>query len=477
MSVPALLLPLLILLPAPAELPRSSIATKEFDKFSKDVTAYFAALDPGRDDRKAQAESLAKIKDAYDKLAKRAKVDEPLKYVGDWDQILERGKAEDRELRQAAGKGFVRYVADWDGVRVACMVSVPAAYGKGDTLCPAILALKPTLGMSGDVLEKEVAAQATKAYAGLLDSTIVVVPLGPEKTVDRKGQSHEIEGSWMTDEGMTSLFYGVRVLLYGLHFDRSRLVLDGWKDSGLDAIMVASSFPSWFAGIVNRSGAIGGDEVLYQNLGGTPLLYVDGGADARGADMEALKKRCENITEVTVIADAQSALDPTEEGRTKLSDWISARHRDLAPAKVDYMLGDRRFQSVAWLKAATINLRATAKPGDKDFPHITAEIDQATNTIRLTTVNVTELYVYLNDALLDLSKPVNVEVNGLKWPPRTVRRDLRYMFENRYFNSSGDYGVYTAELHLEDIPANVPKGESPPAGENPPAGGGGGARP
>ena len=61
--------------------------------------------------------------------------------------------------------------------------------------------------------------------------------------------------------------------------------------------------------------------------------------------------------------------------------------------------------------------------------------------------------------------------------PRNVKRDLRYMFENRYFNNSGDYGVYTAEMHLEDIPANVPKGDSPPAGETPPAGGGGGARP
>jgi len=250
MSDPALLLPLLILLPAPADLPRSSIATKEFDKFAKDVAAYFAALDPNKDDRKVQAETLAKIKDAYDKLAKRAKLDEPLKYVGDWDQILERGKTENRELRQAAGKGFVRYVADWDGVRVACMVSVPAAYGKSDSLCPAILALKPTLGMSGDVLEKEVAAQASKTYAGLLDSTIIIVPLGPEKTVDRKVQSHEIEGSWMTEEGMTSLFFGVRVLLYDLRFDRAHLIIDGWKDSGLDAVMAASSFPSWFAGVV-----------------------------------------------------------------------------------------------------------------------------------------------------------------------------------------------------------------------------------
>jgi hypothetical protein len=468
MSFSALLLPLLALLPAPDDLPRSSIVVKDLDKFSKDVSAYFAALDPAKDDRKAQVELLDKIKEAYDKLAKRAKLDEPLKYVGDWDQILERGKTEDRELRQSAGKGFVRYVADWDGVRIVCMVSVPASYGKTEALTPAIVTLKPLLGMSGEVLEKEVAAQAATAYAGLLESFIVVVPLGPEKVVERKAESHEVEGSWMTDEGVTSMFYGIRVLLYSLRFDRSRLILDGWKDAGLDAVMIGSSFPSWFAGIVNRSGAVGGDEVLYANLGGSPLLYVDGGADARGADVEDLKKRCEGVTEVTVVADTESALALTEAGQASLVEWVNTRHRDLAPAKVSCLFGDQRCQSAAWIKAETIHRRATLKPGDKDFPSFSAEVDKATNTIKLTTVNLDDLVLFLNDAIVDLDQPVNVEINGLKRPPKTVRRDLRFMFETRFFNISGDYGVYTGQIELKDVPANVPKGETPP-----PGGGGG----
>jgi len=458
MPMLALLLSLLTLPPFFGDLPRSSIATKEFDKFSKDIGAYFAALET--DDRKGAQESLNRIREAYDKLAKRAKLDDPLKYVGDWDQILERGKTESRELKAAAGKGFVRYVSAWENSRIVCMVNVPAAYGKGDAYCPAIVALKPLLGMSGEVLEKEAAALATKAYGDLLATTIVIVPLGPERAVERKTESHEVEGSWMTDEGMTTLFYGVRVLLYDLHFDRARIVLDGWKDAGLDAVTAASSFPSWFAGIINRSGEVGGPDVLYQNLGGSPLLYVEGGADARGADLQELRNRCDGVTELEVISDTESAVQPSDEARAKIAAWIGTRKRDLAPSRVSYLLGDIRFQSAAWVKAYEINRRSTAKPGDKDFPQIVAEIDRASNTITIKTVNVLELFVFLNDALLDLGKPVVVVVNGVEKVRHPVKRDLGYLLENRFFGNSGDYGVYTAEVRIEGIDPNVPKADS-----------------
>jgi hypothetical protein len=463
MSLTALLVWMLALVAVPDDLPRSSIATKEFDKFAKDVGAYFTATE--KDDRKGALDSLAKIRDAYDKLAKRAKLDDPLKYVGDWEQILERSKVEARELKGAAGKGFVRYVAAWDDVRVVCMVNVPAAYGKGDTFCPAIVALKPLLGMSGEVLEKEAAALATKAYGKLLETTIVVVPLGPERAAERKAEATEIEGSWMTDEGMTSLFYGVRVLLYDLKFDRSRMFLDGWKDAGLDAVMAASSFPSWFAGVINRSGEVGGPEVLYQNLGGSPLLYVEGGADARGADLQELRNRCDGITTVDVVTDAQTALEPTDEARARIEEWLGSKRRDVAPTRLSYMLGDIRFQSVAWIKAYEINRRSTAKPEDKDFPRLEAEIDRASNTIKIQSVNVLELFLFLNDGLVDLSKPVIVTVNGKERFNRAVPRDLRYMLDNRYYMNSGDYGVYTAEVLIDGIDPNVPKADAEPAAE------------
>lgn len=451
----ALLLCLMALLAPAGELPRSPAPAKEFDKFSKDVGAYFKALE--EDDRKAAFESLEKLRDAADKLAKRSKVDDLLRFPGDWEQILERGKAEARELKSAAGKGFVRHVYEWDGTRVVCMVSVPASYGKGEALSPAILALKPLLGMSGEMLEKEVAALATRAYGSLLESTLVVVPLGPERTVERRTESSEVEGSWLTDEGVKCMFYGLRVLIERVRYDRSRLVIDGWKDAGLDAVRVACSFPSWFAGVINRSGEVGDEQVLYVNLGGCPLLYVDGGSDARGADLAALRASCDGRTELEVLEDEASALALGEAGQASLAAWVGSRQRDLAPARLTYHLGDLRFQAVAWLTAGQINRRVTAKPGDADFPSMSAEIERESNTIRIRTVNVTELHVYLNDALVDLSKPVTIEVNGKPALKRAFNRDLNFLLENRFFNNSGDGGVYVAKAVIEDIDPNLPK--------------------
>lgn len=455
MCAAVLLLPLLALLPAPDELPRSPATLKDLEKFARDVSAYTEAQDAS--EVGTAYECVDKVREAADKLAKRLKQDTLLKFPGDWLEILERGKVEARDLKAAAGKGFVRHVYEWDGVRVVCMVNVPAAYGKGDALCPAIMALKPMLGMSGETLEKEAALLAGKAYAGLLDTTLIVVPLGPEPSGERKPQVREVEGSWMTEEGVRTVFWGLRVLLERVQFDRTRLVLDGWKDAGLDAIQLASSFPSWFAGVINRSGAIGDDSVLWTNLGGCAVLYVDGGLEARGADMAALKASCDGATELTVLADERSALDLTEAGQQQLVEWVGARVRDLAPTRIRYALGDTRFQSVAWLTADNINKRVTAKPGDPDFPRLEAEVDRAANTIRIHTVNVTDLSVFLNDALVDLSKPVIIEVNGKQRIKELFQRDLLFLFENRYYNNSGDYGVYVGKASIAGIELNLPK--------------------
>ncbi|MBM3985964.1 MAG: hypothetical protein FJ296_09810 [Planctomycetes bacterium] len=455
MLAAALLLPLLALLPVPDDLPRSPATLKDLEKFARDVAAYTEAQD--KEDVGAAYESVEKVRDAADKLAKRLKLDTLLAYPGDWQQILERGKAEARDLKAAAGKGFVRHVYEWDGMRVVCMVNVPASYGKGEALCPAILALKPMLGMSGETLEKEAVLLAGKAYAGLLETTLIVIPLGPEPPGGRKPQVREVEGNWMTEEGVKTVFWGLRVLLERVQFDRTRLVLDGWKDAGLDAIQLASSFPSWFAGVINRSGEIGDASVLWSNLGGCVVLYVEGDADARGADLAALRASCDGATELTFIEDEKSAIELTEGGQAQLVEWVSARRRDLAPARIRYALGDTRFQSVAWLTADNINKRATAQPGDPDFPRMEADVDRAANTIRIRTVNVTDLSVFLNDALVDLSKPVVIEVNGKERVKELFQRDLLFLFENRYYNNSGDYGTYVNRASITGIELNLPK--------------------
>ena len=67
-----------------------------------------------------------------------------------------------------------------------------------------------------------------------------------------------------------------------------------------------------------------------------------------------------------------------------------------------------------------------------------------------------ELQVYLSDALVDMSKTVIIEVNGEEAWRRPPRATARTLLENRYYNDSGDYGLYTDRALIEDVDPNVP---------------------
>ncbi len=456
-----LLLPLMCLGPAAEELPRSTIPERDLAKCAKDATALFTALDPWAEDRKAQAEALEGLAKAMAASAKKAKIDDPLRYVGDWELLLELAKPEDRTLKGQVGKGFVRHAFvlandpkdAQDDERVACLLSIPASYGKSDALPPVILALKPELGLADAELEAKVRELAGAAYGTLAETYLIVVPLGVEEGSGRSAKIVESQGSWQTPEAAFVMYSAFRVVLEQLRFDRSRVILDGWGAAGVDALRIGTSFPSWFAGIVNRSGEIGGPEILWSNLDGGALLYVRGAADGREIDADALTA---SHAAVTVLEIEESALAPGAEALGQLAAWMAERRRDLAPLEVRHGISDPSYQSVGWLKAEDPRLRANARPGDKDFPRMTGRIDKASNTIHIETVNVLELSVYLNDALVDLDKPVSIVVNGRERSSRKYVRDLRLMLENRFFNSDGFYGLYPASQLITEIEPNIP---------------------
>src|SRR6185295_15082934 len=105
----------------------------------------------------------------------KAKVDAPLKFVGDWERLLEAAKPEDRTLKGQSGKGLFRYqyVDKLNGnASTSCLLSLPASYAKGDELLPVVVALKPKLGVTGTALDEKAKAQAAAILSDLLDTHI-----------------------------------------------------------------------------------------------------------------------------------------------------------------------------------------------------------------------------------------------------------------------------------------------------------------
>jgi len=442
-------------------LARSPIAARDLEKFTPDVASYFAALDTEATDKDALARKQKALESLEKNLlaaAKKAKTEQPLKYLADWDVVFEAAKPENKALKNQLGKGFVRhdFTDVWTERSVACLISMPATYAKAESPLPVIVALKPVLSLSGEALEHKVAEMATAAYGSLLETHIVLVPLGPAIKNNKTAESAEVEGTWFTEGGQVTFFTALRVLLEQVRFDRSRLFLDGWGDSGLDAVRLASSFPSWFGGVINRSGETGGPDVLYENLTGIPVLYIDGKTEARGADLEALKARTDLHSEISVLSEPGSALAPSADVSKGLADWLGKSRKDLAPAVIHYRFGNLNYQAVHWLRATDTRVRVNAKPSDKDFPRIEAHVDKGGNKITLETVNVPSLYVFLNDAIVDLDKEIVIEVNGKQMFKGKVKRSLAYLLENRYRGNSGDYGLYVGERLLSEIDLNVP---------------------
>jgi hypothetical protein len=455
-------LTLMLLLPGPPvadDLPRSAISDRDLVKMSKDVQEFFAAMDA--DDRKDKVGSLSAIRKSMEKAGKRAKLTDILKHPGDWEFLLEVSKPVDRTIKAKIGKGFFAYtfVDQWSEEGTGCLLSVPPNYGKADGFLPVIIALKPAVDLSGADLLKAMTEQATVVYGSLMESTIILIPLGPDAG-GRKPNPAEMSESWASDEGLSVMFMCMRVLLERMQFDRARILLDGWGEAGQDAFRVATSYPSWFAGVINRGGEVGGEDMLLENLTGVPVLYVAAGGEGRDVDTKALEERLSSYTTLTVVEHDGTATSPSSDAAASIMQWASERRRELAPTKIHYKLGDLRFQSVNWLKAMVINRRANANPGDKDFPSVDAKVDSAANRIVIETVNVTELEVYLSDAVIDLDRPVTIEVNGKEMVKGSFPRSLQKMLENRYYNNSGDYGLYPAMCLIEGIDANVP-GKSP----------------
>lgn len=443
-------------LPEDGGLARSGISGKDLSKLSKDIVEYFAALEV--DDRSQQQESLKAIEEGMAKSAKRAKAGEPLTtYLGDFDLLLELAKPEQRSFKTSAGKGFFKHSFEEPSrdVSLGVMLSLPSDYIKSDELYPVIVALKPALGLAGAELEQRVSEMGSAMYGDLLETHVVLIPLGPDEPAGKRMESHELDVDWMSDEGLYSFYTGFRVLLEQVRFDRAHVVLDGWGEATLDAMRIATT-SSFFSGLLLRSGEVGADDLIDENLKGVSVLYLDGAEDGGPADTAPLTDLSGKGYEIQVVEDPGSAMAPAAETQATVKEWLGRVRKDLAPASIEYRLGDIRFQARGWCKAAVINRRVTAKPEDPDFPRFSARIDRGRNRVEIQSVNVLEMEVYLSDALLDMSKPVTFVVNGEVKLTHKPRPSLRDLLENRFYNNSQDYGLYTDHVLVEDIPANVP---------------------
>ena len=175
---------------------------------------------------------------------------------------------------------------------------------------------------------------------------------------------------------------------FAIDFDR---VYVAGRGKGVPAAIAAGNYaPHLFAGVIGRAGDAG--EQGPENFSNLPTLFTGAGALATAfheAVAEAELDNCE--------------LNPVGK-EEEVWKWILDHPRTAHPASVTVVPGDPFPTHAYWLRIAPTASDARA----------TAKIDRSANAILIEGEGVSQVTLYLSDALLDLDQLVLVDCNGVR---------------------------------------------------------------
>lgn len=259
-----------------------------------------------------------------------------------------------------------------------------------------------------------------------------------------------IGGEWLETNG------GVKAVMLTLKYVRDNYAVDfdrifiGGRGRGVEtAHSIAARFPDQFAGMFGWAGDAHG-EVDVLNFRNMPCYFAGGGAKA-SAFLEAAQAA--KIETVKLQQDGK-AVD--------IGVWANAQRRNPYPAHVNLVQKNLAPTNGYWVSIPRV---------DADLVTLEAKVDRATNTITLEGVGVDTATLYLNDAVVDLSKGITVIANGVETKfseGRKMSQSLDLWVKGR--NDGGRYFVVTRDVRL---PARAAPAD--PAKQDPKDGGAGGS--
>lgn len=431
MILPSLLLPLLCA-QAPASAPTPPKQGWSADERTK-VTDLLRKLDEAREKGKGEKEAKDALAKALDAIGKKYKAD-PLSYVGDLQKVLEAvPKFEGSQANPAIGREATCKTTGEP--KVTFILRLPKVYD-AKRPWPLLLVIPPP-GEKPD-------AHLRSAWKdeGLHATTILAAPEMPAKVAEWR----QIEG------GVTAAMRTFGEVLSQFNIDRDRVVVAGTKEGGAFAATLASYYPDRFAGAVSRLG--GAEGAAFANLGNVPS-YFTGGSEATKKAADAAKElRRDNVT--VVEADDLAAI----------AKWIGERLRNPVPTEVAFSPVQAFTRNAYWFKIENFEILPDyfAAPVN-ERPLLSGRINRGANTAEFEARGITDFWLFLSDALLDLDKPIKVVVNGKPFEV-AYKRELDKFLESRRLRA--DPRMTFVAWHVTAVP-KAGNGNSPPKIDSPQA--------
>jgi dienelactone hydrolase len=258
--------------------------------------------------------------------------------------------------------------------------------------------------------------------------------------------------------------------------DLDRVFIDGASMGGNGSFQFACAYPDLFAGAAPRSGGpafryvptgIGKDDRTVvaeglENLMATPLYWIVGAKDPEvpNAWVKIAKAQLEPLrSDFTFKEFPEGGHEWFPQENAAVLEWMGTKRRDAYPPRVGLDTNERTFNRNFWLEISEFAGKELLKRNYLDldrktieertlFPehaHVRAEIIRDANEIRISATGVREIKVYLQERMIDFSKPLTITVNGSR-----SKADVKPSLETLLESARRDRGLlYTASVKVK----------------------------
>lgn len=237
-------------------------------------------------------------------------------------------------------------------------------------------------------------------------------------------------GAWFTKRAEALVLASIKQVRRHYHVDPDRIFLTGMSNGGIGTWLIGMHQAPLFAGLAPMASGL--DQVLMPflaNLRNTPVYMIHGEKD-QVMPVELSRSISRELTALGYphVYREHQGEHPVAGGHyfpreelPELSAWLNRQRRDPLPARLTVVREASHFQSFDWVRIdATDPIAAFAddlvsKRDESIRRREYAKLDAtivAPDRIEVTTERVRRYSLFLNEGMIDVSKPLTVSTNG-----------------------------------------------------------------
>ncbi|BCA53992.1 conserved exported protein of unknown function [Nitrospira sp. KM1] len=238
------------------------------------------------------------------------------------------------------------------------------------------------------------------------------------------------DGAWFTKRAEELVLATIRNVQSRYHIDPDRIFLTGMSNGAIGTWLIGMHYAPMFAGLAPMAGGL--DHVLMPflaNLRNTPVYMIHGSKD-QVMPVELSRSIAAELTRLGYphVYREHTREHPMAGGhyfpREELPDlvaWLNLRRRDPLPGTLTVVREGSGFQPFNWIRVeatdpiAVFSDNLVDKRDDRiknrEYARLEATVG-TDNTIVVAAERVQRFSLFLNDQLVDFSKPVRVTTNG-----------------------------------------------------------------